>query len=158
MTGFFNHVFLVIFQIQVIAVTHRKISNSGFRYWWNEIVRGGNYVLHYFEHENLIKTNAKLREKFIKSLRERLAFVRTKKKQLDADLNMIKRESRVAFEDLKDCIYNLKSELKRTDEVIVQSKSQKELELLNDSKLLKKIREMLREETRQSSYQPHDVE
>ena len=111
-------------------------------------------------------TNANLQEKFIKSLRERLAFKRTKRKQLEADLNAIKRESRVAFEDLKDYIKNLKSNLKATDEVdgpkSPEVNSQEEVKLQTkstmNSKFWKKLRRMLREENRQSDFQPHDSE
>ena len=114
-----------------------------------------------------IKTNATLQEKFITSLRERLAFKRSKRKQLDADLNVIKRESRVAFEDLKDYIKNLKTNLKAADEVDAgpkspELKSQEEFNLRRkshmDSLYWKKLRRMLREETRPSSFQPHDSE
>ena len=111
-------------------------------------------------------TNAKLQEKFIKSLRERLAFKRTKRKQLETDLNAIKRESRVAFEDLKDYIKNLKSNLNATDDIdgpkSPEVNSQEEIKLQTkstmDSKFWKKLRRMLREENRQSDFQPHDSE
>eukprot|EP00093_Oithona_nana_P012401 12401.XXX_350113_348538_1 [CDS] Oithona nana genome sequencing. len=153
-------------KINVIGVKHRKMPNSSLTYWWNELVRGGNYVMYKFENEDAIRTNAKLQEKFIKSLRERLAFKRTKRKQLEADLNAIKRESRVAFEDLKDYIKNLKSNLKATDEVdgpkSPEVNSQEEVKLQTkstmDSKFWKKLRRMLREENRQSDFQPHDSE
>ena len=81
-------------------------------------------------------------------------------------MNAIKRESRVALEDLKDYIKNLKSNLKATDEVdgpkSPEVNSQEEVKLQTkstmDSKFWKKLRRMLREENRQSDFQPHDSE
>ena len=114
-----------------------------------------------------IKTNATLQEKFITSLRERLAFKRSKRKQLDADLNVIKRESRVAFEDLKDYIKNLKGSLNEaTDEMdfgpkspeLKSFKSQNEevdsqmKSAIDRKRFWKKLRRLLREDSRQNIY------
>ena len=143
---------------QKIGVKHKKLPNNSFMYWWNELVRGGNYVMYKVESNGhgAIKTKAKLQEKFIKSLRERLDFKRSKRTQLEANLNVIKRESRVAFEDLKYYIKSLKEPTDepdgpRTPEVRARSR---------DSVFWKKLRRMLREENRQSfnDFQPHDSE
>ena len=117
--------------------------------------------------EKAIRTNANLQEKFINSIRERLAFKRSKRNQLEADLNTIKRESRVAFEDLKDYIKNLKGSLnKATDEMDFGPKSPELKSLISqneevDSRMKsaidrkrfwKKLRRLLREDSRQNIY------
>ena len=117
--------------------------------------------------EKAIRTNANLQEKFINSIRERLAFKRSKRNQLEADLNTIKRESRVAFEDLKDYIKNLKGSLNEaTDEMDFGPKSPELKSLISqneevDSRMKsaidrkrfwKKLRRLLREDSRQNIY------
>ena len=117
--------------------------------------------------EKAIRTNANLQEKFINSIRERLAFKRSKRNQLEADLNTIKRESRVAFEDLKDYIKNLKGSLNEaTDEMDFGAKSPELKSLISqneevDSRMKsaidrkrfwKKLRRLLREDSRQNIY------
>ena len=117
--------------------------------------------------EKAIRTNANLQEKFINSIRERLAFKRSKRNQLEADLNKIKRESRVAFEDLKDYIKNLKGSLNEaTDEMDFGPKSPELKSLISqneevDSRMKsaidrkrfwKKLRRLLREDSRQNIY------
>ena len=119
------------------------------------------------EDEEAIRTNANLQEKFINSIRERLAFKRSKRNQLEADLNTIKRESRVAFEDLKDYIKNLKGSLNEaTDEMDFGPKSPELKSLISqneevDSRMKsaidrkrfwKKLRRLLREDSRQNIY------
>ena len=143
--------------LQKIGVKHKKLPNNSFQYWWNELVWGGNYVMYKVESSGAIKTNANLQEKFIKSLRERLDFKRSKRTQLEANLNIIKRESRVAFEDLK---YYIKSLKEPTDEPDAGPRTPEVRARSRDSVFWKKLRRMLREENRQSfnDFQPHDSE
>ena len=154
-------------KITLIGVKHQKKPKSSLRYWWNELTKGGNYVMYKIKDEKAIRTNANLQEKFINSIRERLAFKKERRNQLEADLNTIKRESRVAFEDLKDYIKNLKGSLNEaTDEMDFGPKSPELKSLISqneevDSRMKsaidrkrfwKKLRRLLREDSRQNIY------
>ena len=117
--------------------------NHTWRYWWNEFFRGGNYRIYSKEEEEdnldttMKRTSKKLQEKFVLSLRERLRVKRMKEQELESTLIRINRESRLAYEDLKDCISNLKTEL-GDDEV----DSRQKIEERKWKKLFKKINRM----------------
>ena len=154
-------------KITLIGVKHQKTPQSSLRYWWNELTKGGNYVMYKIKDEKAIRTNANLQEKFINSIRERLAFKRSKRNQLEADLNTIKRESRVAFEDLKDYIKNLKGSLNEATDVMDFGPKSPELKslisqneevdsrmksVIDRKRFWKKLRRLLREDSRQNIY------
>ena len=82
----------------------------------------------------MTRTRKKLQEKFIVSLRERLRFKKSKEQELESTLIRINRESRYAYEDLKDCITELKQEI-GSDE----TDSDQKVESRKWQKLFKKI-------------------
>ena len=116
---------------------HNLKPNHSWRYWWNELLLGGNYPIYIKESKKqttMIRTHKKLQEKFIVSLRERLRFKKSKEQELESTLIRISRESRYAYEDLKDCISELKKEV-GSDE----TDSDQKVESRKWQKLFKKI-------------------
>ena len=83
-------------------------------YWIKEFFKGGNYRIYIRDvnHDTMKRTGKNLQEKLILQLRERLKIKKRKQEELESTLVRVKRESRYAYEDLKDCMKSLKDEVK----------------------------------------------